>query len=87
VAAPAVLDKVYNGMTKKIEDAGGYKKMIAGMAFSSGERNYERGGIGANSMLNGIAMKPAQKLLGGRCIAILTGSAPLSADIQKFCQT
>jgi long-subunit acyl-CoA synthetase (AMP-forming) len=32
-------------------------------------------------------MAKLQNLIGGRCIAVLSGSAPLAADIQIFCQT
>ena len=59
-------------------------------AVESGYANYDKGGVGAHwSFLIGrlLAFKKAQKLLGGRVEIMLTGSAPLGVEVQKYVQT
>lgn len=87
VFAPAVLDKVYKGILAKREGAGYIGQTLFDWGLASGERSFARGGIGANFVYNGLVFKKVQNLMGGRLKAAVTGSAPLSAEIQKFIQT
>jgi len=87
VFAPAVFDKVYKGVLKKLEAKGGVAKSLFDWALSVGLKNFEdNSAVGVNPMLNLVFMN-VQKLLGGRVNVALTGSAPLSPEIQKFMQT
>lgn len=56
-------------------------------ALASGLANYEAGGIGASPLLNALVFKKIQALLGGKVRAMITGSAPLAPDVQKFVAT
>eukprot|EP00435_Cladocopium_sp_Y103_P003665 s2636_g1.t1 len=87
VFAPAVLDKVYKGILAKRAGAGYVGQTLFDWGLASGERSFARGGIGANFVYNTVVFKKVQNLMGGRLKAAVTGSAPLSAEIQKFIQT
>lgn len=86
VFAPAVLDRVYNGVFDKIRGTG-CKETLFNKAMASGNANFDAGGVGANCCWNKLLEKAVQSLVGGRVQNILAGSAPLSAEIQKFAQT
>jgi len=86
IFAPAVLDKVYNGVMDKIRGTGCKEKVFMA-ALASGKANYEAGGVGANCCYNKILAGSVQALVGGRVKNIVAGSAPLSAEIQQFAQT
>jgi len=90
VAAPAVLDKVLIAIKAKFGATSPFIQGRIGAAVQSGYANFENGGVGAHwSFLIGklIAFKKAQKLLGGRVELMLTGSAPLGVEVQKYVQT
>jgi len=88
VAAPAVLDKVYAGVKTKFGALKGIVKSIVDSGLASGEVNFDNGGMGPSGCLAGIIFKKkVQTLLGGKVKMILTGSAPLGVEVQKFVQT
>lgn len=86
VFAPAVMDKVYKGVTKKVSEAGGVSQWAFNTALDYGMANYDAGGVGVNPLLN-LAFSSVQATLGGKIALAVTGSAPLSPEIQKFMQT
>jgi len=90
VAAPAVLDKVLIAIKGKFGATPPFIQKRINAAVQSGYANYDAGGVGAHwSFLIGrlLAFKKAQKLLGGRVELMLTGSAPLGVEVQKYVQT
>jgi long-subunit acyl-CoA synthetase (AMP-forming) len=87
VFAPAVLDKVYQAVQNKRDGLGGLGQMLFRLGLNSGERHFGRGRIGANVFFNKIVFKKVQALLGGNLKAMVTGSAPLAPEIQKYVQT
>mmetsp|Transcript_61331 Transcript_61331/g.115643 ORF Transcript_61331/g.115643 Transcript_61331/m.115643 type:complete len:704 (+) Transcript_61331:52-2163(+) len=86
VFAPAVLDRVYKAVTKKVEAGTAFKKFLFSAALAAGQRNYDAGGIGAGPLRN-FVFGAIQRMLGGNVKHAVTGSAPLSAEIQQFMQT
>merc|ERR1711865_1246457 len=80
------MDKVYKGVTKKVSDAGGVSQWAFNTALDYGMQNYDAGGVGVNPILN-MAFSSVQATLGGKIQLAVTGSAPLSPEIQKFMQT
>jgi len=87
VAAPAVLDRVLIAVKAKFK---GTSKMVQGIVESglaSGKANYLKGGVGTKHCIARLVFKKVQKLLGGRVSLMLTGSAPLAAEVQMFVQT
>lgn len=87
VFAPAVLDKVYAGIKIKVKNGSSLKQTLFGWALDDALAKYDAGGVGPHWLLNSIVFKPVQALLGGRVRCMLAGSAPLSADVQKFVQS
>jgi long-subunit acyl-CoA synthetase (AMP-forming) len=84
--APAVFDKVYKGVLKNVESASSMSKMVFEATLSWGESGFDSGGVGVNPLLN-MAFSSIQEKLGGRLRFAITGSAPLSPEIQRFMQT
>merc|ERR1712060_255316 len=88
VFAPAVMDKVYMGVKDKVAKKGGASEKLFNRALEAGYKNYEGGGVGCgNAAWNLLMYQAVQSLIGGRVQHIITGSAPLSAEIQKFAQS
>lgn len=87
VFAPAVLDKIYQAVQAKRQSLGGFAQTLFNWGLNSGERHFDKGDVGANWLLNALVFKKVQGLVGGRIKCMITGSAPLSGDIQKFIQT
>eukprot|EP00747_Dinoflagellata_sp_TGD_P033670 gnl/TRDRNA2_/TRDRNA2_136774_c0_seq2.p1 gnl/TRDRNA2_/TRDRNA2_136774_c0~~gnl/TRDRNA2_/TRDRNA2_136774_c0_seq2.p1 ORF type:complete len:705 (-),score=162.24 gnl/TRDRNA2_/TRDRNA2_136774_c0_seq2:367-2481(-) len=85
VFAPAVLDKVYKGVQAKFADLKPPIKKLADWGLQSAYANFDNQVIGASSIYN-IVFKKVRALIGGQLRACITGSAPLSPDIQKFVQ-
>merc|ERR1719482_1015509 len=85
--APAVLDKVYQAVQNRRESLGGVGKFLFRCGLNSGERHFNRGRIGANRFYNALVFKKVQRIIGSRLKCMVTGSAPLSAEVQKFIQT
>mmetsp|Transcript_42418 Transcript_42418/g.98249 ORF Transcript_42418/g.98249 Transcript_42418/m.98249 type:complete len:704 (+) Transcript_42418:70-2181(+) len=83
VFAPAVLDKVYAGVKRKI--AGGVKETLFNSALSTGYSRYDAGSVGCG-VWDPLMVLSVQKLVGGKVKHMITGSAPLSPEIQKFVQ-
>jgi long-subunit acyl-CoA synthetase (AMP-forming) len=86
VFAPAVFDKVYKGVLAKVENKGGVVKWVFEKALESGMKNFDQGSVGVNPILN-LAFSEVQATLGGNIKYAVTGSAPLSPEIQRFMQT
>lgn len=87
VFAPAVFDKVYKAVLSRAEGLPGWKRAMFDKALNWGFQNYDQGGMGVNALLNKVIFGNVQATLGGRLRLAMTGSAPLSAEIQKFMQT
>mmetsp|Transcript_103329 Transcript_103329/g.292765 ORF Transcript_103329/g.292765 Transcript_103329/m.292765 type:complete len:742 (+) Transcript_103329:1-2226(+) len=86
VFAPAVFDKVYKGVLAKVGAKGGVAKWVFNRALEAGMKGFDDGHVGVNPMLN-LAFREVQNTLGGRVRYAVTGSAPLSPEIQRFMQT
>jgi len=88
VAAPAVLDKVYAAVSANFRKLTGVVKCIVDGGIASGAANFERGEAGASGCLAPLLFKKkVASLLGGNVKLIITGSAPLGPEMQKFVQT
>jgi len=87
VFAPAVLEKVYQAVKAKIAGGSSLVQTIFSRGLASGNDRYDAGQIGAPFLYDKLAFSKVRGLVGGRIKSMITGSAPLSPDIQRFIQT
>ncbi len=87
VFAPTVLDRVRAAVQAKIAAASPLAQSLFGTALKAGYAEFDAGRIGAPPLWNALLFRKVQALIGGRVKVMISGSAPLSADTQKFVQT
>ena len=87
VFAPTVLDRVRQTVEARMGAAKPLARALAGRALAAGFKDFDKGLIGAPPLWNAIVFKKVQKLIGGRVKLMVSGSAPLSAETQRFVQT
>lgn len=87
-AVPAIIDRVRDGVTKKVEEKGGFVKKLFDVAFKRRLAAIEGSWFGAWGMeklfWDVIVFKKIRSILGGRIRFMLCGGAPLSEDSQRF---
>ncbi|KAL2524822.1 Long chain acyl-CoA synthetase 8 [Abeliophyllum distichum] len=87
-AVPAILDRVRDGVLKKVDEKGGFAKKLFNIAYS--RRLAAIGGSwfgawGLETLLwDIIVFKKIRSILGGEIRFMLCGGAPLSGDTQRF---
>jgi long-subunit acyl-CoA synthetase (AMP-forming) len=87
VFAPTVLDRVRASVQAKVAGASSLAQSIFNTALEAGYAEFEAGRIGAPPLWNALAFRKVQALIGGRVTVMISGSAPLSRDTQRFVQT
>ncbi|OIW01939.1 hypothetical protein TanjilG_25095 [Lupinus angustifolius] len=87
-AVPAILDRIRDGVLKKIEEKGGIVKNIFQIAYKRRLAAVEGSWLGAWGLekwvWDAIVFKNVRTLLGGHIRFMLCGGAPLSGDSQRF---
>ncbi|CAI0383449.1 unnamed protein product [Linum tenue] len=88
VAVPAILDRIREGVLKRVEGKGGLAKKLFHIGYKRRLAAVEGSWFGAwgleRILWEAIVFKPIQASLGGRLRFMLCGGAPLSADSQRF---
>ncbi|XP_078171188.1 long chain acyl-CoA synthetase 8-like isoform X2 [Carex rostrata] len=88
IAVPAILDRIKDGVSKKVEEQGGMLKKLFSLAYNRRLKALESDLCGVSGVETFIwdkfVFKPIRALLGGRVRFMLCGGAPLSADTQRF---
>lgn len=87
-SVPAILDRVRDGVRKKVDAKGGLSKKLFDLAYArrlSAINGSWFGAWGLEKLLwNLLVFSKVRAILGGRIRFILSGGAPLSADTQRF---
>ncbi|XP_047983121.1 long chain acyl-CoA synthetase 9, chloroplastic [Salvia hispanica] len=87
-AVPAILDRVRDGVRKKIDATGGLPKTLFDLAYSRRLSAINGSWFGAwgleRFLWDLLVFRKVRAILGGRIRFILSGGAPLSADTQRF---
>lgn len=87
-AVPAILDRVRDGVLKKVDEKGGIVKKLFDIAYSRRLAAIEGSWFGAwgseRLLWDSIVFKKVRSVLGGEIRFILSGGAPLSKDTQRF---
>jgi long-subunit acyl-CoA synthetase (AMP-forming) len=86
VFAPTVLDRVRQTVDARLAAAKPLKRRLAAAAMAAGQRDFAKGLIGAPPLWNALVFKKVQALIGGNVKLMICGSAPLSAETQRFAQ-
>ncbi|XP_077248832.1 long chain acyl-CoA synthetase 9 isoform X2 [Tasmannia lanceolata] len=87
-AVPAILDRVRDGVRKKVDTKGGLSKRLFDIAYSrrlSAMNGSWFGACGLEKILwNFLVFGKVRAILGGHIRFLLSGGAPLSGDTQRF---
>lgn len=87
-AVPAILDRVRDGVRKKVDAKGGLSKKLFDFAYNrrlSAINGSWFGAWGPERLLwDLLVFRKVRAILGGRIRFILSGGAPLSGDTQRF---
>lgn len=87
-AVPAILDRVRDGVFKKVNAAGGLPKKLFYLAYERRLKAVNGSWFGAwgleKTLWDFLVFKKIRAILGGRIRFILSGGAPLSGDTQQF---
>ncbi|KAB5557185.1 hypothetical protein DKX38_008094 [Salix brachista] len=87
-AVPAILDRVQDGVWKKVDAKGGLTKKLFDFAYARRISAINGSWFGARGiellLWNFVVFRKVQAVLGGRIRFLLSGGAPLSGDTQRF---
>ncbi|TXG52980.1 hypothetical protein EZV62_022149 [Acer yangbiense] len=87
-AVPAILDRVRDGVRKKVDAKGGLSKTLFDLAYSRRISTINGSWFGAwgleKLLWNFIVFRKVRAILGGHIRFVLSGGAPLSGDTQRF---
>ncbi|KAH9617685.1 hypothetical protein KSS87_002544 [Heliosperma pusillum] len=87
-AVPAIIDRVRDGVVKKVDEKGGIVKMLFSAAYKRRLAAIEGSWFGAwgleKLLWDVLVFKKIRSVLGGRIRFMLCGGAPLSGDSQRF---
>ncbi|TKY74274.1 Long chain acyl-CoA synthetase 9 [Spatholobus suberectus] len=87
-AVPAILDRVRDGVLRKVNAKGGLSKKLFYLAYARRLHAINGSWFGAwgleKALWHFLVFRKVQAILGGRIRFILCGGAPLSSDTQRF---
>ncbi|PSS16071.1 Long chain acyl-CoA synthetase [Actinidia chinensis var. chinensis] len=87
-AVPAILDRVRDGVSKKVEEKGGFVKKLFSIGYKRRLAAIEGSWLGAwgleRLLWDVVVFKKIRSVLGGKIRFMLCGGAPLSGDTQRF---
>ncbi|XP_078447599.1 long chain acyl-CoA synthetase 9, chloroplastic-like [Wolffia australiana] len=87
-AVPAILDRVRDGVRKKVEMKGGIAKKLFDVAYNRRLSAVNGSWLGARGperiLWDFLVFKKVRAILGGQIRFLLSGGAPLSGDTQRF---
>lgn len=87
-AVPAILDRVREGVLKKVEEKGGLAKKLFNVGYKRRLRAVDGSCLGAwgleKILWDAVVFKRIRSILGGNIRFMLSGGAPLSGNTQRF---
>ncbi|RHN43458.1 putative long-chain-fatty-acid--CoA ligase [Medicago truncatula] len=85
-AVPRVLDRVYTGLTEKINNGGFVKQTMFNWAYTYKLHSMERGQKHetAAPLMDKLVFSKVKQALGGNVRIVLSGAAPLSKHVEGF---
>ncbi|DAZ93847.1 TPA: hypothetical protein N0F65_002178 [Lagenidium giganteum] len=83
VSVPRLFNRVYDKIMQGVSAAGGLKKIMFEQAFAS-KKAYLADGYATHALWDTLVFSKIRMVLGGRVRLIISGSAPLSAEVKDF---
>ena len=74
-----IYDKIWQGASKSH-----FRKVILKKAYEAKKKQLNNGGLIKNDIWDKLVFRKVHKLLGGRVKGMVTGSAPVSAEVLTF---
>jgi long-chain acyl-CoA synthetase len=84
IGVPRVFQRVYEVITSGMSKLTGLKKSFADRAVKSKLENYRKNGSLTHSIWDRLVFSKSKAALGGNVRLLLTGSAPIAADMLEF---
>eukprot|EP00002_Diphylleia_rotans_P018761 TRINITY_DN362_c0_g3_i3.p1 TRINITY_DN362_c0_g3~~TRINITY_DN362_c0_g3_i3.p1 ORF type:complete len:674 (-),score=143.08 TRINITY_DN362_c0_g3_i3:332-2353(-) len=82
-SVPRLLNRLYDKISGAIREAGGAKEFLFNQGFAAKKANLEYGVV-THSVWDSILFNKLKQRLGGRVRLMVTGSAPIGADVMEF---
>ncbi|RHY47782.1 hypothetical protein DYB34_012396, partial [Aphanomyces astaci] len=83
VSVPRLFNRVYDKIVQGVTSAGGVKKLMFDYAYASKKQGLADG-TNVHALWDALVFSKIQAVLGGRVELIVSGSAPLSANVKEF---
>lgn len=83
-AVPRVLNRVYDAINKSVSESNWVKRFLFNRALKKKTANVRKDGKVTSTFYDKIVFSKLKNKLGGRVKTIVTGSAPISADVLEF---
>lgn len=78
---PRILTRIYANVTNEVNNLGKCIKLLYGLTLNSNLRGLENNGYIKHGLLGNFIFKKIKNQLGGQVKFILTGSAPVKAEV------
>lgn len=83
-SVPRLFNKIYGAIQTKFKGLFGLKDMLMGYAVNSKLQQYKSGGGLDSPFLDKMIFNKVKDILGGKVRIMITGSAPIAADVLEF---
>jgi long-chain acyl-CoA synthetase len=83
-SVPSFWNRIYGKIQKKFSDATGPKKWLIDVAVATKLKNLRAGRGLEHALFDRLVFRKTKEILGGRTRALISGSAPVSADVLDF---
>lgn len=84
VSVPRVFTKIYNKIVANTVASPGFKGYISRKCFQTKMNNWKSGGKLSHAFWDRVICNKIKKVLGGRVRKMITGSAPIDAEVMDF---
>lgn len=84
VSVPRLFNRFYDLIRQNFGRLEGCKKWLADKAVETKLQNFNDSGDNKHCLYDRLVFSKIQEIFGGRITKLVTGSAPLSADVMKF---
>ncbi|RQM22204.1 hypothetical protein B5M09_003985, partial [Aphanomyces astaci] len=83
VSVPRLFNRVYDKIMQGVTSAGGVKKLMFDYAYATKKQGLADG-TNVHALWDALVFSKIQAVLGGRVELIVSGSAPLAANVKEF---